>query len=420
MINFKSTYDTLHSQEIEDIIYIARKYHNALTDENKNTAEDLENKRVAFTNLLNTIYGKRFLSVTCSRNNNNKLVRKYFSTNTMRNWSEETRVRELGVSEENSVFVKMSSKSYDKMELNDKSIRYLPNSPSTILEQIAVQLGRADDSKLKFFMGPDVDELASIIGYTGTTFNFEDFKPIKGTAAPKARAIDLPLFSTKDGNKTYQELVDEGDYVLVISRGEVNVDRSFEATSFWSKADIGGRLKKMYTWTNDEHFNKKIAFIKSGDYRRIQKFVKNEVLTWDELLRKNVTEDTVTAMNAFGCRRTVKNSDRSAIFGVYVKDVYECAQRVAAKLGTLTEKQKAFLADIKTTVDINDCDYDSDAAEWAYVLNRRLSLGAQLDSNQNKIDLGIETKYPWDKMMNVYKMDDDENMKMLFHIVEVY
>lgn len=421
MINFKLTYDKLHSYKIEDVIYIARKYRNILTDENKNIAEDIENKQKAFSNLLENIYHKRFLLVTGARNNNMRLVRKYFSTETMRNWTEAARVREMSVSAEKSVFVNMPTRAYEKMKLNDKSSRYLPNSPSTILEQIAVQIGCAENPTLKFFMGPDASELASLVGYTGTIFNFEDYKAERASGTPRVRAVQLPLFSTRNGSKTYQELINDGDYVICIQRGNVALERNLENTPLWSNGGAECHIKKIYNWTKDEKFNKKFAYIKVGDYKRIQKYIKTEVPLWTEMLRKNVTADTINALVSLGSYKVIKDMKDSSLFNIYAKQNYKTAKRVAAKLGTLSEKQKQFLEDLRIAAEVRDQYCNPDVVDYAEILNNRLMLGFQITPiHETKIDLELNKKYPWHKILNSYHMDEDQSMEMIFNIVERY
>lgn len=432
MKNLKTQYDLLHGKDAENVIYLSENYPEVLSDENKNIAADVLLKQGAFTKEVNGIFNKDFLLVFSERNSNKRLVRKYYSTQTMRTREEKSKVVLFPSNEDQLIFVKMDKKAYDKMTLDDKQLRYLPGSPSSILEQIAASMELADNAKLTFVLGPDAEFVRKALDSDKTSFVYENFKPVRaGTAAPgektvRVPALQLPLFTTRnDGNKTYQQCVDEGR-ILVIDRGNEHILRDLSNTTRWRKESISNKFAELYNWTGDEVFNKKLCYIKMGDYKRIQKYVPNktDLPTWDEVIVSTFTKnkDYVVKMFALAGKRSVK--DATSIFSSYTKSCWEAAVKVAEKVynNQLSAKQQEFINDLKTCADIREASCDYSAGNCAEDINRWLCLNVPdtRNSANQVIDLNLKTKYPWTEILNTYHCDEYEPMVHIMKIVDTY
>ena len=110
--------------------------------------------------------------------------------------------------------------------------------------------------------------------------------------------------------------------VMCITRGNENYTRTLDkSTSIWRKESIGEKFRDMASWTNADVFKKKIAYIKMGDYKRLQKYIKDpkELPNWDEYLTSVFTKDKslVEKMFSLGTKRCVK--DATSLFLLHLK-----------------------------------------------------------------------------------------------------
>lgn len=432
MVNYERQWKDLHGNEVETVMYIADKYASVLNEENAGISSDLKARQTAFDNELKKIADKDFMIVYGMRNNNKRLVRKYRSSQYMKTRPVDSFASNITFKyPENLFFMTMEKKAYDKFTL-DEDMRYLPGVPSTILELEAAKNDRADDPKVTYILGPDAAKLAKLLGVDNPVISsYESYKNVKvekndGPAAPRAAAINIPLFETNDGNKTYQECVDAG-MVMCITRGNENYVRALDrATYIWKKEDISAKFRKMASWLDVDIFKKKIAYIKMGDFKRLQKYIKNtaELPNWDEYLRAEFTKDPllISKMYSFGTKREVK--DATSIFSSYTKSCYEQAVNCIEKYfnNTPSEKQKTFIEDLKTCSDIRESSCNYEAGDTAHTINTWLSLGVAdpRGNATNFVDLNLKTKYPWVKVLNTYRCDEESAMKEILKIVDRY
>lgn len=432
MINYEKQYKDLHGAEVETIMYIADKYASVLNENNAGISADLKTRQSAFDNELKKIADKDFMIVYGMRNNNKRLVRKYRSSQFMRTKSTESFASNITFKfPENLFFMTMDKKNYDKFML-DEDMRYLPGVPSTILELEATKNSRGDDPKVTYILGPDAAKLAKLLGVDNPTISsYESYKNVKvekndGPAAPRAAAINLPLFETNDGNKTYQECVDAG-MIMCITRGNENYVRSLDsATYIWKKENIDSKFRKMASWLDADVLRKKIAYIKMGDYKRLQKFIKDptELPNWDEYLTSVFTKDKslVEKMFSLGMKRCVK--DATSIFTSYTKSCYDQAVHCIKMYfnNKPSEKQKTFIEDLKTCSDIRESSCNYEAGDTAHTMNTWLNLGVAdpRGNATNYVDLNLKTKYPWVEILNTYYCDEESAMKEILKIVDRY
>ena len=432
MINYEKQYKDLHGAEVETIMYIADKYASVLNENNAGISADLKTRQSAFDNELKKIADKDFMIVYGMRNNNKRLIRKYRSSQFMRTKSTESFASNITFKfPENLFFMTMEKKAYDKFML-DEDMRYLPGVPSTILELDAMNNGHGDDPHIIYILGPDAAKLAKLLGVDNPTISsYESYKNVKaakndGPAAPRQSAINLPLFETNDGNKTYQECVDAG-MIMCITKGNENYIRSLDrATTIWKKENIDNKFRKMASWLDVDVFKKKIAYIKMGDYKRLQKFIKDptELPNWDEYLTSVFTKDKslVKKMFSLGTKREVK--DATSIFSSYTKSCYDQAVHCIKVYfnNTPSEKQKTFIEDLKTCSDIRESSCNYEAGDTARTINTWLmwGVGDPRGSATNYIDLNLKTKYPWVEILSTYHCDEESAMKEILKIVDRY
>ena len=332
---------------------------------------------------------------------------------------------------ENIFFMTMDKKNYDKFML-DEDMRYLPGVPSTILECDAMNNGHGDDPHITYILGPDAAKLAKLLGVEDPKISsYESYKNVKvaknDESAPRQSAINLPLFTvSNDGNKTYQECVDAG-MIMCITKGNENYVRTLdESTYIWRKESIGEKFRDMASWTNADVFKKKIAYIKMGDYKRIQKYIKDttELPNWDEYLTSVFTKDKslVEKMFSLGTKRSVK--DATSIFSSYTEACYNQALHCIETYfnNTPSEKQKTFIEDLKICADIRNSSCNYKAGDTANAINNWLKLGVAdpRGSATNYVDLNLKTKYPWVEILNTYHCDEEAAMKEILKIVDRY
>ena len=432
MINYEKQYDDLHGDEVETIMYIADKYASVLNESNAGIGSDLKTRQAAFDNELKKIADKDFMIVYGMRNNNKRLIRKYRSSQLMRTKSTESFAESITFKfPENLFFMTMDKKNYDRFTL-DEDMRYLPGVPSTILELDAMNNGRGDDPHIIYILGPDAAKLAKLLGVEDPKISsYESYKNVKvaknGEPAHRQSAINLPLFTvSNDGNKTYQECVDAG-MIMCITKGNENYVRSLDKSTYiWGKESIGERFRDMASWTKADVFKKKIAYIKMGDYKRIQKYIKDttELPNWDEYLTSVFTKDKslVEKMFSLGTKRSVK--DATSIFSSYTEAYYEQAKHCIETYfnNTPSEKQKTFIEDLKICADIRNSSCNYKAGDTADAINYWLNLGVAdpRGSATNYIDLNLKTKYPWVEILNTYHCDEESAMKEILKIVDRY
>ena len=432
MINFEKQWKDLHGDEVETIMYIADKYASVLNENNAWIGSDLKTRQAAFDNELKKIADKDFMIVYGMRNNNKRLIRKYRSSQFMRTKSTESFAENITFKfPENIFFMTMDKKNYDKFML-DEDMRYLPGVPSTILECDAMNNGHRDDPHITYILGPDAAKLAKLLGVEDPKVSsYESYKNVKveknEDAAPHQSAINLPLFTVNnDGNKTYQECVDAG-MIMCITRGNENYVRTLDkSTSIWRKESIGEKFRDMASWTNADVFKKKIAYIKMGDYKRLQKYIKDpkELPNWDEYLTSVFAKDKslVEKMFSLGTKRSVK--DATSIFSSYTEACYNQAVHCIETYfnNTPSEKQKTFIEDLKTCADIRNSSCNYKAGDTANAINNWLKLGVAdpRGSATNYIDLNLKTKYPWVEILNTYHCDEESAMKEILKIVDRY
>lgn len=432
MINYEKQYKDLHSAEVETIMYIADKYASVLNENNAGISADLKTRQAAFDNELKKIADKDFMIVYGMRNKNKRLIRKYRSSQFMRTESTKSFASNITFKfPENLLFMTMEKKAYDKFTL-DEDMRYLPGVPSTILELDATKNSRGDDPKVTYILGPDAAKLAKLFGVEDPKISsYESYKNVKvaknDEPAPRQSAINLPLFTvSNDGNKTYQECVDAG-MIMCITRGNENYVRTLDrATTIWENENIDSKFRKMASWLDADVLRKKIAYIKMGDYKRLQKYIKNpmELPNWDEYLINTFTNDMslVSKMFSLGTKREVK--DATSIFSSYTKSCYDQAVHCIKMYfnNTPSEKQKTFIEDLKTCSDIYESSCNYEAGDTARTINTWLNLGvADPRGNATKyVDLNLKTKYPWVEILNIYHCDEKSAMKEILKIVDRY
>ena len=432
MINYEKQYKDLHGAEVETIMYIADKYASVLNENNTGISADLKTRQAAFDNELKKIADKDFMIVYGMRNNNKRLIRKYRSSQLMRTKSTESFAESITFKfPENLFFMTMDKKNYDRFTL-DEDMRCLPGVPSTILELDAMNNGRGDDPHIIYILGPDAAKLAKLLGVEDPKISsYESYKNVKvaknDEPAHRQSAINLPLFTvSNDGNKTYQECVDAG-MIMCITKGNENYVRSLDKSTYiWGKESIGERFRDMASWTKADVFKKKIAYIKMGDYKRIQKYIKDttELPNWDEYLTSVFTKDKslVEKMFSLGTKRSVK--DATSIFSSYTEAYYEQAKHCIETYfnNTPSEKQKTFIEDLKICADIRNSSCNYKAGDTADAINYWLNLGVAdpRGSATNYIDLNLKTKYPWVEILNTYYCDEEAAMKEILKIVDRY
>lgn len=432
MINYEKQYKDLHGDEVETIMYIADKYASVLNENNAGIGSDLKTRQAAFDNELKKIADKDFMIVYGMRNNNKRLIRKYRSSQFMRTKSTESFAENITFKfPENIFFMTMDKKNYDKFML-DEDMRYLPGVPSTILECDAMNNGHGDDPHITYILGPDAAKLAKLLGVEDPKISsYESYKNVKvaknDESAPRQSAINLPLFTvSNDGNKTYQECVDAG-MIMCITKGNENYVRTLDKSTYiWRKESIGEKFRDMASWTNADVFKKKIAYIKMGDYKRIQKYIKDttELPNWDEYLTSVFTKDKslVEKMFSLGTKRSVK--DATSIFSSYTEACYNQALHCIETYfnNTPSEKQKTFIEDLKICADIRNSSCNYKAGDTADAINSWLKLGVAdpRGSATNYVDLNLKTKYPWVEILNIYHCDEESAMKEILKIVDRY
>lgn len=428
MKNFYDLHEHLNGQESKIIEHLASEYADYLNEKNFKTIEDLELKKEAFNAELQNIINKNFLIVYGTRNANKRLVRKYRSSQYMKTRTLGSVASYLTFNHpENVFFMSMSERAYEKMTL-DEDLRFLPGSPSTILELDATNRGRDNDESVVYILGPDAAKVASLLGAENPKIScYESYKVDKTkTTAVNQSAIDLALFVGDGRSKTYKECVDEGR-LMVITRGQNTATRSLELSKLWENSGIiQSKFENMKKWTNSEVFNKKFCFIKLGDYRRIQKYIKDETKlpTWDEYLKKVFTKNPefITQMFDLGIRKTVEFA--TSIFDTPSSSYYDTAVECAEKYynNDLSEKQKTFIEDLKTCYKVRSLGGNYNAADTAEKLNNYFMLGVKDTRNNadNIIKLDLKTKYPWIKIVNQYRADEEDTMKEILEIVDRY
>ena len=432
MINYEKQYKDLHGAEVETIMYIADKYASVLNENNAGIGTDLKTRQSAFDNELKKIADKDFMIVYGMRNNNKRLIRKYRSSQLMRTKSTESFAESITFKfPENLFFMTTDKKNYDRFTL-DEDMRCLPGVPSTILELDAMNNGRGDDPHIIYILGPDAAKLAKLLGVEDPKISsYESYKNVKvaknDEPAHRQSAINLPLFTvSNDGNKTYQECVDAG-MIMCITKGNENYVRSLDKSTYiWGKESIGEMFRDMASWTKADVFKKKIAYIKMGDYKRIQKYIKDttELPNWDEYLTSVFTKDKslVEKMFSLGTKRSVK--DATSIFSSYTEACYNQAVHCIETYfnNTPSEKQKTFIEDLKTCADIRNSSCNYKAGDTADAINYWLNLGVAdpRGSATNYVDLNLKTKYPWVEILNTYHCDEEAAMKEILKIVDRY
>lgn len=430
MVNFLKSYEDLHSRKSDNVINLGKNYADILSDENKNIVETISQMRSDLDTKLDNVFKLNFLMVQSEVNKNKRTVRKYLSTPALRDhYSAEAKARAITFKND-LLFVEMNKKQFDNMTLDDKQLRYLPGSPTSILEQILVDAGfLADNSAVHFIVGPDAKKAMKLMGYTEKVYVYDDYKPKKAVVAPgekvvRVPALQLPLFSTADGMKTYQQMVDE-NRVMIINRGNEHWSRDLSGiTRRFGKDNIRSMFTELYKYTGDETFlNRKFGEIKMGDYKRISKFIKaDELPTWDEILQDTFTrhKEYVTNMYNLAVKRTVKNA--KSLFASYTENCYDTAKAVAKKLGTLTPKQQDFIEDLRKCAEVRKGSCDYRAGEWAGYINSWFYLGvADPRNNSNvELDLNLDTKWPWVDILNTYHCDEESAMEFILKIADTY
>ena len=428
MKNLSELYDHFNGQESETIEYIASEYADYLNEKNSKTLNDLEMKKEALDAEIQNIINKNFLIVYGTRNSNKRLVRKYRSSQYIRTRSIASAASYLTFGHsENVFFMSMSEKAYEKMTL-DEDLRHLPGSPSTILELDATSRGRDNDESVVYILGPDAAKVASLLDAENPKIScYESYKVDKTKAAAvNQSAINLPLFCGDGRQKTYKECVDEGR-LMIITRGQNTATRSLENSRLWENSGIiQSKFEKMKRWTNSEVFNKKFCFIKAGDYRRIQKYIKDEteLPTWDEFLRRVFIKNPefITQMFDLGITKKVENA--TSIFDSPSSSYYDTAVECAEKYynNDLSEKQKTFIEDLRICYKAKANSGNYNAADTAEKLNNYFMLGIKdtRDNADNIIKLDLKTKYPWIRVVSEYRCDEEACMKELLEIVDRY
>lgn len=428
MKNFYDLNEHLNGQESKIIEHLASEYADYLNEKNYKTAKDLEMKKEAFNAELQNIINKNFLIVYGTRNSNKRLVRKYRSSQYMKTRSLGSVASYLTFNHsENVFFMSMNEKAYERMTL-DEDLRYLPGSPSTILELDATNRGRDNDESVVYILGPDAAKVAKLLGAENPKIScYESYKvdKTKPTAVNQS-AINLPLFVGGGRSKTYKECVDEGR-LMIITRGQNTATRSLVNSELWENSGIiQSKFEKLKKWTNSEVFNKSFCFIKAGDYRRIQKYIKDEteLPTWDEYLKKVLAKNPEFLTQMFNLGISKKVEFATSIFDTSSSCYYDTAVECAEKYynNDLSEKQKTFIEDLKTCYEVRSLGGNYDAANTAEKLNNYFMLGVKDPRNDadNTVKLGLETKYPWIKIVNQYRADEESHMKEILEIVNRY
>lgn len=429
MKDFIELYENLNGPESKTIETLANDYAEYLNERNIETLEDLKLKREALDAELKNIINKKFLIVYGDINTNKRLVRRYRSSQYIGTLSLEKVAHYITLKrpEKDIFFMTMSEKAYEKMTLSE-DLRILPGCPSNILELDATKRGRSGDEYIAYILGPDAAKVAKLLGAENPDIScYESYKVDKAKApAVNQTAINLPLFYCDGRSKTYKECVDEGR-LMVITRGQNTATRSLQESLLWQNSGIiQSKFEKLKRWTGSEVFNKKLCFIKVGDYRRIQKFIKDEaeLPTWDEYLRKTFRKspELITQLFNLGIQKKVEFA--TSIFDTPSSSYYDTAVEVAEKYynNELSEKQKTFIDDLRTCYQVRSRSGNYDAASLAENLNNHFALGVE-DPRQNAsniIKLGLETKYPWIKIVNQYRADEEGVMKEIFEIVDRY
>lgn len=428
MKNFSELHDYLNGKESQTIEYLASEYADYLNEKNSGILDALEMKREALNAEIQNIINKDFLIVYGSRNSNKRLVRKYVSSQYIRTRTVAASAAYLSFKHyENVFFMTMDKKTYEKMNL-DENIRHLPGSPSTILELDATNRGRENDELVVYILGPDAAKVANFLDAENPKIScYESYKvdKTKPTAVNQS-AIDLPLFYGDGRPRTYKECVDEGR-LMIITRGQNTSTRSLINSDLWQNSGIvQSKFEKIKKWTNSEVFDKKFCFIKVGDYRRIQKYIKDEteLPTWDEYLKKVFTKhpEFITQLFNLGITKRVENA--TSIFDTPSSSYYDAAVECTEKYfnNNLSEKQKTFIEDLKICYETRANSGNYNAADTAEVLNNHFHLGIKdpRDDANNIVKLGLETKYPWIKIISQYKCDEEACMKELLILVDRY
>lgn len=432
MVNFKDKYKKLHGRDVETVVQMAERYANVLDEENVKIAADIRSRQDKFDKEIKKVLNKDFMIVYGMRNNNHRLIRKYTSSKVLNNLGISAVSEKISFERPEDVFfMKMDKKAYDHFNLDDE-LRMLPNVPSLILEEAAVKNNRADDPCITYILGPDADKIAKLFGSDADVDVFENYKTkSKDPDAPKlprGTAIELPLFEKDESSDkiTYAQAVAE-KRILIIKRGFENYKRSCDdSTSIWCKEQISYKFEKLYNFTNEPIFNSKFCYIKMGDYKRLQKFIKDtsELPTWDEVLRKVFTTkpEYITKMLNLAAKRSVKNA--TSIFNSYTSSIYSTALKVAKEHfgGHITEKQQGFIDDLKTVLDIKNASCNYTAGDIAKSINTWLGLKVPdtRTSSNLEVDLQLDTKYPWVNILYPYDCDNFEQMVQIFKIVESY
>lgn len=428
MKNFYDLNEHLNGQESKIIEHLASEYADYLNEKNSKTVEDLALKKEAFNTELQSIVDKNFLIVYGTRNSNKRLVRKYRSSQYMKTRSLGSVASYLTFSHsENVFFMSMNERAYERMIL-DEDLRYLPGSPSNILELDAINRGRDDDESVVYILGPDAAKVANLLGAENPKIScYESYKVDKTkTTAVNQSAIDLPLFFANGGSKTYKDCVDEGR-LMIITKGQNTVYRSLVNSNLWENSGIvQSKFEKLKKWTGSELFDKKFCYIKAGDYRRIQKYIKDEteLPTWDEYLKKVLTKNPEFLTKMFNLGISKKVEFATSIFDTPSSCYYDAAVECAEKYynNDLSEKQKTFIEDLKTCYEVRSFGGNYDAANTAEILNNHFMLGVKDPTKgmDNIVRLGLETKYPWIKIVNTYRADEESVMKEILEIVDRY
>lgn len=429
MKDFIDLYENLNGSESKIIETLANEYVEYLNERNIDTLEELKLKRENFDAELKNIINKKFLIVYGDINTNERLVRRYRSSQYIETKPLEKVAHYLTLRrpEKDIFFMTMSEKAYEKMTL-DEDLRTLPGCPSTILELDATKRGRSGDEDVTYILGPDAAKVAKLLGMENPEVSCYESYKVDKTKAPAVNqtAINLPLFYCDGRSKTYKECVDEGR-LMVITRGHNTATRSLANSLLWENSGIiQSKFEKLKRWTSSEAFNKKLCFIKVGDYRRIQKFIKDEaeLPTWDEYLRKlfRKSPELITQLFHLGIQKKVEFA--TSIFDTPSSTYYDTAVEVAEKYynNDLSEKQKTFVDDLRTCYQVRSRSGNYDAAALAENLNNHFALGVEDPRNNasNIIKLGLETKYPWIRVINQYRADEEDCMKEIFEIVERY
>jgi hypothetical protein len=114
----------------------------------------------------------------------------------------------------------------------------------------------------------------------------------------------------------------------------------------------------------------------------------------------------------------------TSIFDTPSSSYYDTAVKVAEKYynNELSEKQKTFIEDLKICYKARANSGNYNAAETAEKLNNYFMLGVKDTRNNadNTIKLDLKTKYPWIKIVNQYRADEEDTMKEILEIVDRY